>query len=158
MKHNRKAAIWSPRSLGVMLWIASLIGCSHQPAPQQHQPPTPTGTAVAPTPQPPTSPVKPPPAPVKVAAYVEVTSTPEGGQVTLGHPIINGVSQLTNGRPGGVTPCKIELKSSDVNSMGGITIQVEKSGYLPSVTGLSDGAKKITAGGGYQVSVTLKKP
>lgn len=102
--------------------------------------------------------MKPPVAPVKVAAYVEVTSTPEGGQVTLGHPIINGVTQLTKGRAGGVTPCKIELRASDVDSLGGITIQVEKSGYLPSVTGLSDGAKKISAGGGYQVSLTLKKP
>lgn len=71
----------------------------------------------------------------------------------LGAQEANGVVQPDSARHACVTPCLAELRPSDVNAGGGIHVELRKPGYYPLFTGLSDGVKKLDAGGTCELAL-----
>src|SRR4030095_4906648 len=84
-------------------------------------------------------------------AYLQIESTPPGADVYVGGPIVDGINHPERGRLACQTPCKAQLRLSDVNQGGGISVLLRKKGYLDFVAGLSDGKKKIEQGGVYRL-------
>lgn len=128
----------------MVLALALASGCGKKPEPPWKA--TPGRETATPSTDHTTS-----PRPV-VRAFLVIESDPPGAQVEVGLQERNGVVTSGTGRMVGTTPCTVELKRSDVSSMGGIVVYLKKSRYLDHSAGISDGMKKIAAGGEYKLS------
>ena len=135
----------SRTTLLMVLALTLASGCGKESEPKPEKPGPESGPPSMPSPDPMT-----PPRPAR--AYLVIESDPSGAQVEVGLKERNGVVTPGTGRMVGTTPCKVELKSSDVSSRGGITVLLKKSRYRDHIAGISDGMKKIAAGGEYKLS------
>lgn len=88
-------------------------------------------------------------------AILRVTSNPPGATVYIGAQIEGQTLDASTGVPAGQTPCDIPLIDGYVNAGGGISIMLRKPGYRDVIGGISDGRKKIAAGGTYEFTATL---
>jgi hypothetical protein len=127
------------------LAISALVGCGDS---RPVQPPNgQDGTSKPPPPPPP--------------AYLSVESDPPGADVEVGPKNVNGIYQPGTGRRVGRTPCKVELKPSDLSVTKGfasIVVNLEKPGYIPASAeiGLGNNAM-LEPGKTYTVSQKLRK-
>lgn len=92
---------------------------------------------------------------VTAPATVTVVSDPPGASVEIGLQVVDNILQPGSGRIACETPCDVTLRDSDVNAGGGISIMLRKPGYYDLMGGISDGRKKIAAGGKYDFSGKL---
>ncbi len=151
------------RACLVLALLLPATACDeHRSAPQtatdatvEATPATPeTTTSAEATPPPPTETQ---PAAAPQPAILHVVSDPPGATVYVGAQY--DANMVVNAETGRVaceaTPCDVTLIASDVKPDEGITMMMRKMGYYDHIGVLSDGHKKIAAGGTYEFSARL---